>query len=143
MKWFLFLFLCLAQPVAAKGPVAVKGFNGPATGRVERVIDGDTVKMRIAIWLDQEILVSVRVADVDAPELFRPKCDVERVLAQEAKAFVEDFLRGGEAALTDIEQGKYAGRVVARIEANGDDLGGALTAAGLAVRGGKGAWCAR
>jgi len=114
---------------------------GPTRGEVERVIDGDTVKMRIAIWIDQELLVSVRVAGIDAPELFRPKCAAEKTLAREAKAFAEDFLAGGTATLHDITRGKYAGRVVARIEADGADLGEALVAAGLAVEGGKGAWC--
>lgn len=121
---------------------AAADYSGPAKGRVERVIDGDTVKMRVAIWLDQEILVSVRLAGVDAPELFRPKCEAERALAREAKRFAEDFLRGGAAGLEDIGQDKYAGRVVARIEANGVDLGAALTAAGLAAPG-KRDWCAR
>ncbi|PQA87903.1 thermonuclease family protein [Hyphococcus luteus] len=136
MRWIVALFLVLAPPAAAAG------FDGPAKARVERVIDGDTVKMRVAIWLDQEILVSVRLAGVDAPELFRPKCDAERARALKAKNFVEVFLSGGEARLEDIEQGKYAGRVVARIEANGADLARALTAAGLAVSGGRKDWCA-
>lgn len=116
-------------------------FTSAAYGVVERVIDGDTVKMRVAIWLDQEVIVAVRVAGIDAPELFRPRCKAERELAKEAKAFAEDFLSEGEVALSEIERGKYAGRVVARIEAAGRDLGAALVAAGLAVDGAKGAWC--
>ncbi|WP_375205099.1 thermonuclease family protein [Hyphococcus sp.] len=118
-------------------PLQAAEFSGLARAQVERVIDGDTVKMRVAIWLEQEILISVRLAGVDTPELFRPKCEAER-----AKSFVEDFLQGGEAELIDIEQGKYAGRVVARIEADGEDLGSALVAAGLGVRANKGNWCA-
>ena len=120
---------------------AAAGFDGAAAGRVERVIDGDTVKMRVAIWLDQEILVSVRLADIDAPELFRPKCAAEKRLAKQAKVFAEHFLSGGEAALVGIKRGKYAGRVVARVEANGADLGAALVDAGLAVHGARGQWC--
>lgn len=128
--------------IVMTAPLHAAEFSGVASAQVERVIDGDTVKMRVAIWLDQEILVSVRLAGVDTPELFRPKCEAERALALEAKSFVEDFLRGGEVELINIEQGKYAGRVVARIVANGEDIGGALVAAGLGVRGAKGAWCA-
>ena len=116
-------------------------FSGPARAQVERVIDGDTVKMRVAIWLDQEIIVSVRLAGVDAPELFRPKCSAERMLARKAKVFVEDFLQGGEADLSEIKQDKYAGRVVARVEAQGADLGQAMVKAGLGVTGAKGNWC--
>ncbi|WP_375201416.1 thermonuclease family protein [Hyphococcus sp.] len=86
--------------------------------------------------------MSVRLAGVDAPELFRPRCDAERALARRAKSFVEEFLQAGEAELSEIEQGKYAGRVVAHIEADGADLGAALVAAGLGVDGAKGNWCA-
>ena len=121
MRFVLFVLVVLAGVFSA-GP-AGGTYVGPARGSVERIIDGDTVKMRVAIWIDQELLVSVRLADIDAPELFRPKCLTEKAKAREAKAFVEDFLSSGEAILHDISRGKYAGRVIARIEANGADLG--------------------
>ena len=133
----LFLTPAMIAPVWA-GPV----LQGPVKAGVERVIDGDTVKMRAQIWIDQELIISVRVADIDAPELFRPKCAAEKERARAAKAFVEDFLKSGEAVLRDVEYGKYAGRVVARIETAGGDLGEALVAEGLAVSGARGAWCA-
>lgn len=133
--FILFLLVWPAQAAAVE-------FEGPARGQVERVVDGDTVKMRVAIWLDQEILVSVRLAGVDAPELFRPKCEGERKLAREAKSFVESFLRDGEAMLDNIKQDKFAGRVVARLHVRGRDLGQALIAEGLGVKGRKGDWCA-
>lgn len=127
------VFGLAATPVAA-------GFDGEAAASVERVIDGDTVKMRVAIWIDQEIVVSVRLADVDAPELFRPKCAAERTLAEQSKAFTEDFLSRGDIRLANVRYGKYAGRVVAQIAADGEDLGEALVSAGLASRG-KTDWC--
>ena len=114
---------------------------GPMRAAVERVVDGDTVRVRVAIWLDQEIRVAVRLADVDAPELFRPACPGEKARAQSAKAFVESFLAGREVTLHDIRRGKYAGRVAARIEADGEDLGGALVAAGLGAPVRKARWC--
>ncbi len=116
--------------------------QGPVKASVERVIDGDTVKMRAQIWIDQELLISVRVAGIDAPKLFRPKCAAEKQRAREAKLFVEEFLSSGEAMLRDVAYGKYAGRVVARIETAGSDLGEALVAEGLAINGARGAWCA-
>ncbi|GJL95771.1 MAG: hypothetical protein DHS20C05_21760 [Hyphococcus sp.] len=115
--------------------------SGPVSASVERVIDGDTVKMRALIWVDQELVVSVRVAGVDAPELFRPKCEVEKIKARAAKHFVEEFLSGRDAVLSNIQHGKYAGRVVANIEAEGEDLGAALIAEGFAVSGQRGVWC--
>ena len=136
------LFLIIAASPSSAVTSGRAAFDGVARGHVERVIDGDTVKMRVAIWLDQELLVSVRIANIDAPELFRPSCERERALAREAKQFVEWFLASGEAELLDIKRGKYAGRVVARVESNGADLGQALVRAGLAVEGANGEWCA-
>lgn len=131
------LFLC----VLFVGEACARGFDGPAHGSVERVIDGDTIKVRVGVWIDQELIISVRVAGIDAPELFRPKCEAERQRARAAKVFAEKFLGDADVTLADIERGKYAGRVVARIEAGGRDLGDALVAEGLAVTGPRGAWC--
>ena len=116
--------------------------EGPVLARIERVVDGDTVRVSADVWIDQSISVSVRVADIDAPELFRPKCDAEKSRAREAKAFVADFLGSGPVRLYDIRRGKYAGRVVARIEnARGRDLGAAFAEAEHAVYGERGRWC--
>ena len=53
-----------------------------------------------------------------------------------ARAYLLARLKGGERAqvrLRDIRYGKYAGRVLARVEtAGGEDLGQGLMAAGLA-----------
>lgn len=126
-------------PVFAQA--AAHDFHGPAPATLERVVDGDTIKVRVAIWIDQELLVSVRIADIDAPELFRPKCPAEKARAREAKAFVERFLSRSDVTLADIERGKYAGRVVARVAGPEGDLGAALVRAGLAVDGPRGEWC--
>ena len=77
----------------------------------------------------------------DLPELFRPECPGEKARARSAKAFVETFLEGREVMLHDIRRGKYAGRVAARIEADGEDLGRALVAAGLGSTDLKTRWC--
>lgn len=122
-------------------PAMAAAFRGPAEGVVERVIDGDTVKMWVAVWIDQELLVSVRVAGIDAPELFRAKCPAEKRRARAAKAFVETFMQTGHVRLIDLKRGKYAGRVVARIEVDGRDLGAALIEAGHAYDGPRGTWC--
>jgi len=113
----------------------------PMRAAVERVVDGDTVRVRVAVWLDQELHVAVRLADVDAPELFRPGCPDETAMGEAAKTFVEGFLRGREVTLHDIRHGKYAGRVAARVEADGRDLGAALRAAGLGAAPGEARWC--
>lgn len=117
--------------------------DGPIPAQVERVVDGDTIRVRADIWIDQSISVLVRVADIDAPEIFRPKCQTEKLKAREAKAFVADFVSSGNVNLYNIHNGKYAGRVVARIEnSDGNDLAAALVAANHAVYGQRGTWCA-
>lgn len=136
----VYTYILLLAMIATE-TYAARSVIGPASASVERVIDGDTVRMRVAIWIDQELVVSVRLAGVDAPELFGPKCAEEREKAERAKRFVEDFLKGGDATLHDIGRDKYGGRVVARIETEDGDLSAALVDAGLAVRSDKGVWC--
>lgn len=134
---------------AAPGAAAEDVLAGPVPALVESVIDGDTLKVRALIWLGQEVTVHVRLASVDAPEL-RGACDRERALAERARAFLANRLAsvgddGPSVRLREVRYGKYAGRVVARVEtAAGLDLGAALLAAGLAqpYNGGRRlAWC--
>jgi len=116
--------------------------EGPVLARIERVVDGDTVRVSADVWIDQSVSVSVRLANIDAPELFRPKCEAEKIRAKAAKEFVSRFVSAGRVKLYDIHRGKYSGRVVARIEnVQGQDLGAALTRADHAVYGDRGSWC--
>ena len=144
MAHYILVFLAGATSAAAAmmaAPAAAADLS-PMRAAVERVVDGDTVRVRVAVWLDQELRVAVRLAEVDAPEMFRPRCADERAKGEAAKAFVEAFLKGREVMLHDIRRGKYAGRVIARIEADGRDLGAALRAAGLGSTADEGArWC--
>ncbi len=55
---------------------------GPTPATIEHVIDGDTVKLRVGVWIDQELVVSAHLADIDAPELFRPKRVTEKARAE-------------------------------------------------------------
>jgi endonuclease YncB( thermonuclease family) len=131
---------------AAVGPAGAEPevIRGPVPARVVRVVDGDTVVVRARIWLGQEVETRVRLEGVDTPEL-RGGCDHERHLAQRARAFVAMRAAGQAVVLWHIRYGKYAGRVVARIEtADGEDLSLALISAGLGRpdRGGQRlSWC--
>ncbi len=129
--------LVLSVPAAA-GPI-----EGPVAATVERVIDGDTVRVTARIWVGHSVSVSVRIAGVDAPEIYRPRCVAEKERAREAKAFVERMLGVGEVTLRDVVNDKYGGRVVARVETSeGDDVGAALLEEGLAVEDGAvERWC--
>ena len=116
--------------------------KGPVPAQLQRVVDGDTVRVIAEIWLDQTIEVSVRIPGIDAPELYRPKCLAEKSKARAAKKFVQGFLGEGRVWLHDIERGKYAGRVVAHITNEaGQNLAEALVNAEHAINGKRGAWC--
>ncbi len=95
------------------------GIEVPA--RVVSVYDGDTVKVEAAMWPGMTWNGSVRVRGVDTPEL-RGKCEAEKVKAKVARDFVRVRI-GKRVVLTDVQKGKYAGRVVAGIRlADGSDL---------------------
>ncbi|MEO1013942.1 MAG: thermonuclease family protein [Pseudomonadota bacterium] len=136
------LFLGGAPAAAERDGIA--GLPGPVFATVDRVIDGDTVEVTARIWLDLEIAAAVRLAHVDTPEITGARCPAERRLGEAARDFVRQRLEGRIVRLTDIERGKYARRVVARIETvDGGDLGDALIAARLARDyGDRKSWCA-
>jgi len=116
---------------------------GPVVAQVLRVVDGDTVAVRARVWVGLTAEALVRISGVDAPEL-RGKCDQERVLAGQARDFLAELIGDGPVLLHGVESGKFAGRVLARIETVGGDAGGALVAAGLARAydgGARGGWC--
>ncbi len=118
--------------------------SGPVPARVLGVIDGDTVVVRARVWLGQDIEVRVRLDGIDAPEI-KGRCPRERALALQARALVAGKLEGRTITLTDIQYGKFAGRVLARVATEGgEDLSRALLKAGLArpYRGGRRlSWC--
>lgn len=99
---------------------------GPVPAEVIRVVDGDSLIVRVRVWIDQTLVVSVRVRDIDAPEL-RGDCDHERWMARRAKAYLNAAVSGGPVTLTEIEGGTYFGRVIARVTtAEGNDVARAL-----------------
>ena len=105
---------------------------GPYSGTVERVVDGDTLAVRVTGWLQQELTVLVRVRGIDAPEL-RARCASEKTQAQQAADALERLVANGAVVLTRIEGDKYFGRVVADVATpDGKHVAAALMAAGLA-----------
>lgn len=137
--------LALAAFDAAAGEVLA----GPIPAEVVNVVDGDTIVVRARIWLGQNLETRVRLAGVDAPEI-KGKCERERALAIVSRDFVVARMEaartsGAAVTLHDIQYGKFAGRVVARMEIAGTgDLGAALITAGLArpySGGRRQTWC--
>ncbi len=143
------LLACLLPFAAAPAAAAEDVLAGPVPAVVEEVVDGDTLRVRARIWLGQEVATYVRLAGVDAPEV-RGACQRERQLARQAQDFVASRLATSPdgspgVQLREVRYGKYARRIVARVEtAAGLDLGAALIAAGLAQPydgGRRPVWC--
>lgn len=138
------IVLGLVQPSAAKQKLA-----GPYTFELLKVIDGDTFRARVHVWLGQSVEVKVRLKGVDTPEM-NGKCAAEKKLARQAKAFAENWLKENPAQLVDVHYGTYAGRVLASVQRRGTpnaadkSLSAALLAENLAkpYKGRRARWCA-
>ncbi len=135
-----------ARPGEAFGGAgAGETLPGPVPARVLRVVDGDTLAVKARVWPGHEVAVLVRLAGIDAAES-HAACVRAREIAHRAHAFLgARVVAGDEVRLRDVRLGKYAGRVVARVEtAAGEDLGAALLEARLARAydgGRRRAWC--
>lgn len=145
LAWALVLALAFAgrsPGASSRGGVV----PGPVEAAVRRVIDGDTLVIRARIWLGQTVETKVRISGIDTPER-HGRCAEERALARRATERLKALLASGAARLREVRYGKYAGRVLARVETpDGRDVGAALVGAGLArpYRGGRRrGWCRR
>lgn len=138
-RWIMVPALAALLLGSAPGAPSAAGDSlaGPIPAQVVTVLDGDTLEVRVHIWLGQDLGTRVRLAGIDAPEL-KGKCDHERDLARRARAYLLARLDpaaagAGTVRLREVRYGKFAGRVLARVETmDGTDLGQDLIAAGLA-----------
>nr|WP_237700719.1 thermonuclease family protein [Citromicrobium sp. JLT1363] len=112
---------------------------GPCIGgeRHTCVVDGDT------IWLND---VKIRIADIDAPEVFDPDCEAERIAGQRATERLTVWLNAGAFEVHPNPDGRDAdryGRKLRVLARGGSSAVDALVAEGVAARwGGAGkAWC--
>lgn len=135
----------LFSVLAFQGADASELLQGPYRGEVVRVVDGDTVAVRVSVWLQQEVSVLVRLRGVDAPEL-HGRCSDETARAVEAREALRRALGDGPVVLSRIEGDKYYGRVLADVEtAAGEDAAHQLLAGGFArayAGGRRQPWCA-
>jgi endonuclease YncB( thermonuclease family) len=100
------------------------------------VIDGDTIRYRG---------VTIRLADIDTPELFSPKCASEAARGQRATERLLELINAGSFDLVPSgsrDQDRY-GRKLRILVRNGRSLGDTLVAEGLARRwdGARRSWC--
>lgn len=131
-------------PLICRDAQAAEVIDGPVAADVMRVIDGDTLRLKVHIWLGQTVEVDMRVAGIDAPEL-RGKCPSERAQAREARDYLASLVGGRSIRISRIRNDKYGGRVVADVsEPEVGDIASAMVARGLAriYDGGKRSpWC--
>lgn len=84
-------------------------------GTVERVIDGDTLDIRIDLWPGLTAHYAVRVRGIDAPELRGAACPQERLWAEEARAQAERLYPPGTTVrIEDVELDSF-GRAIADV----------------------------
>ena len=83
---------------------------------VVRVIDGDTLEVRVDLWPGLVAEYSVRVRDIDTPELRGADCPQEKRWAEEAKAQVEKLYPiGTTVKLEAVAIDAYSSRVLADV----------------------------
>ena len=129
IRLFLFLLLVVALPAAASAQEVLKGTT---EARVTNVFDGDTIRVRARVWLGQEVSTNVRLMGIDAPAL-KGKCAAESKLGAEAKAFVEQQLKGKTVMLSQVQHDRNPGGVQAQVAMEtGQDLAQALVKADFA-----------
>lgn len=103
--------------------------------RVNCVVDGDT------FWFQRK---KIRIADIDAPELSPPRCEVERAKGEAAKRRLLALLNAGKFSLilNDRDEDRY-GRELRIVTRSGRSIGDILVEEGLARQwdGGRRPWC--
>jgi endonuclease YncB( thermonuclease family) len=104
--------------------------------RGAQAIDGDTIRVSGQV---------VRLAGIDAPELHRPRCPLERAMARKARDRLQALVAGGVRLEALAGQDRYRRTLARVLDRRGRDVGQVLIAEGLAVpyhgRGPQKRWC--
>jgi len=126
--------------------IHAKELYGNYKAEVVKVIDGDTVKLNVRIWPKLTQQINLRLKEINTPEKRGKKIsDCEKKAGQKATNFTQQWLKGAKTVtVSEVQLGKYAGRVLGKLSKEGKDLGEALIEAGHAkpYSGGKRKpWC--
>jgi len=118
---------------------------GPLEARVVEVLDGDSLRVIVHVWLGQHIETLVRIRGIDAPER-RGRCAGEIAAAAEATATLGRLVGSGPVILHRVAGDKYFGRVLADVTSDaGVELAPAMLAGGFARAydgaGARRGWC--
>ncbi len=105
--------------------------------RIEKVTDGDTLWLHLDVGFRQSMLVHIRLAHHDAPEMFRPRSEHELTMARRASGFVNDWisdrLDSGVYIQTAKDPGSFGRWLGDVFTADGQAMADEMVAEGLAV----------
>jgi micrococcal nuclease len=104
-------------------------------GGTDCVVDGDT------FYIGGQ---KVRIAGIDAPETHDYRCPSELQLGDQAASQLQALLNLGGVTMTGVDRDRDAyGRLLRNVSVNGQDVGEALIASGVAREYGSGrrSWC--
>jgi micrococcal nuclease len=125
-------------------PVELAGFPnelaamapfGPFRAAIRHVIDGDTVDILLDAGFNSYTYMSIRVAGIDAPELFSGD-EEGRLRGLEAREYLERLLAesGRHCVVASEKFPRSFGRYVASLRlSDGTDVAEAMVAAGHAI----------
>jgi micrococcal nuclease len=117
IPWLVFA-VALAALVAGRGNGAAGPASGPIGARVVRVVDGDTIAVRLDDGRDER----VRYIGVDTPESVKPGTPVQ-CFAERASAFNKRLVAGERVRLVrDAEERDRYGRLLAYVYRTRDNL---------------------
>jgi micrococcal nuclease len=125
--------------VGGTGALVLRG-NGAFTlcmqaSQQNCVVDGDTIRYGGT---------KIRLEDIDAPEVFSPKCPSEAALGRRATRRLLELMNAGAFSVVSggRDEDRY-GRKLRTIERDGRSVGDTLVAEGLARRwdGARRSWC--
>lgn len=102
------------------------------TALVTRVVDGDTIDVEARPWPGMRIDARIRLPDIQAPEIYRPSCEAERLKGETATNWLRDRLEGETVWLSEVRPGKFGGRFIAQVRDAEGDVAAALVEAGIA-----------
>lgn len=84
---------------------------------ITEIIDADTIRVKIHLLPGLEYQINVRSKGVDAPEIWRPKCEQEKKLGIEARqAIAKRFPVGSWVYIENLQNDSFGGRIVADIK---------------------------
>lgn len=131
----------------AHGQLSV--IQGPVEADVVRVVDGDTIDVKVMAWPDQAVWESIRIRGLDTPEI-RGKCQAEKDLAQAAKKYLASMIeaQAGRVRLSVVgcnaAEGGGFGRCLANVSAGSVSVAEDMIERGLARENhgqDRGPWC--